>query len=285
MLRSIFVLTLFVGTTQADPLSVLSWNVESGGADPATIASELSRLPRADVFLFQEVAPSDIGRYAAAIRQTHAESYKCYLGSLGGSDRLAIIVDEELYRVREFTELLSFEEFTLDDWQHRPPLVVKLERKSDGFAFLLVNVHLAGANADLRTNQARGLRAWAAAQSLPIFLVGVCNFEYEFEAKRGNEAYDAFIEGNVWRLLEPLVWLDTNWADSDGDGRDDSPKTCLDFAAMAAKNEALRGDCRILLRENDFPDTDATSDHRPIYVTVSDRRRPESSKLFPLNSR
>lgn len=272
MLRSLFILALLVDTAHADPLSVMSWNVESGGADPATIAREFSKLPRADVFLLQEVAPADIGRYAAAIREVHSEHYKYYLGSLGETDRLAILIDEEKYRVREFTELLSFGEFTLDDWKHRPPLVTKLERKSDGMELLIVNVHLAEENASLHVEQAKGLRAWASAQSLPVILAGVCKFDYEPETGQGNDSYDAFVEGNALRLLEPLTWIDTNLKDRDGDSPNDTANTYLDFAAIALKNDTLRGDCRILLRENDFPETEATSDHRPIYVTASDKR-------------
>jgi endonuclease/exonuclease/phosphatase family metal-dependent hydrolase len=249
-------------------LEVISWNVESGGAEPAVIAGQLEELPAADAYLLQEVSAGDIGRYAAAIRRAHGKGFKHYLGSLGGADRLAIVFDESTYRVRSFSELFSFESLTLSDWNHRPPLVAHLQRKSDGFEFLLVTVHLARGNESLRTQQAEGLRKWAAAQEYPAILAGDCNFDFDFKTAKGNAAYDAFFANGVWTLAEPEEWIDSNWADRNGDGHDDYPDSCLDFAAVGPHVWPLVTRCRVLVRPGDFPDTKATSDHRPLLLTI-----------------
>ncbi len=267
-LACLLVVPLWGGAAAA--FDVVSWNVESGGADPAVIAGQLAELPHASIYLLQEVAAGDIGRYAAAIRRAHGDRYKFYLGSVGGADRLAVIVDEGEFRIRSFSELFSYGEHTLNDWNHRPPLVAHLQRKRDGLELLVVTVHLARGNASLRTEQAEGLKAWAAAQTLPVVLVGDCNFDLDFTTGKGNAAYDAFFAGGVWKLAAPEEWIDTNWADRDGDGRDDYPDSCLDFAAVSPHGRPLVTRCRVLVREGDFPDSKATSDHRPLLLRIED---------------
>ena len=51
--------------TLREPLSFLSWNVESDGNNPATIAEQLQALPEHDAYLLQEVHPSIAHRRTA----------------------------------------------------------------------------------------------------------------------------------------------------------------------------------------------------------------------------
>ena len=177
MLRPILLVLTLAATTNAESLNLITWNVESGGADPAVIAEQLTELPRVDAYLLQEVSAKDIGRFAAAIRKAHGKSYKYSLGSLGGGDRLAVVVDENQWKIRSFAELFGFEDYRLNDWRHRSPLVAALQRRSDGQECLLVNVHLARGNAELRTEQAEGLREWAKVQTAPVILAGDSNLD------------------------------------------------------------------------------------------------------------
>lgn len=265
---SLLPLFLLATSAAAEPFTVLSWNVESGGAEPAVISKQLAELPRADAYLLQEVAPADIGRYAAAIRQAHGQSYKYYLGSVGGADRLAMIVDEDKFKIRSFSELFSFNEHVLNDWRHRSPLVAHLMCKSDGRECLLVTVHLARGKETLRNDQAAGLREWAKEQKLPVVLAGDCNFDYDFKSGQGNAAYDEFTKGGTWSIVTPREWIDTNWSDRNGDGRDDYPDSSLDFAAVSTHDEQLEATCRVIVRAGDFPDSKATSDHRPVMTVI-----------------
>lgn len=162
MIRAALIALCFAASAGAASLECISWNVESGGADPAAISRQLTELPRADVYLLQEVSQQDIGRYAAAIRRAHGKNYKYYLSSVGGGDRLAMVVDEDRVQIRSFSELFSFGDHTLNDWRHRSPLVAHLRCREDGTECLLVTVHLARGNAALREDQAAGLREWAA---------------------------------------------------------------------------------------------------------------------------
>jgi endonuclease/exonuclease/phosphatase family metal-dependent hydrolase len=266
--RSLLILGCLTSTTFARPLELISWNIESGGADPAIIASQLAKLPKVDAYLLQEVNPRDLGRLAAAVRKAHGDDYKYYMGSLGGSDRLAMIIDASRLTIRSFTELMSYQEHRLNDWRHRPPLVAQLELKDAQQEFLLVTVHLARRNAQLRQEQAVGLREWAKAQSLPVLLAGDCNFDFEFGTNQGNQAHRLFFADGVWRETEPEKRIDTNWSDRNQDGRDDYPDSSLDFAASCTHGLVLQTACRVIVREGDFPDTDATSDHRPVWMSI-----------------
>ena len=87
----------------AEQIILLSWNAESGGSDPAIIAQQPSELPRADTYFLQEVDGRDIGRFGAAIHDAHGRQFKYYLSSMGGGDKLAIIVDSDKFLIRSFT--------------------------------------------------------------------------------------------------------------------------------------------------------------------------------------
>ena len=268
MLRAILLAILVTGAAHAEPLHVISWNIESGGAETATIARQLTSLPKVDAYLLQEVSARDMGRLAAAVRKAHGSQYKYYLSSLGGSDRLAIIIDEKKYQIRSFSELFSFGEHQLNNWRHRSPLVAHLERISDSQEFLLLTVHLARGNADLRTEQAQGLREWAKVQTIPVILAGDCNFDYDFQKQKGNKAYAAFFAGDVWQEVVPEKRIDSNWSDRNGDGKDDYPDSSLDFAAVCSNGFQVTSSSSVIVREGDFPDTKATSDHRPLLLQV-----------------
>ncbi len=95
--------------------------------------------------------------------------------------------------------------------------------------------HLARGNAELRQEQAKALRLWAADnQELPIIGIGDYNFVFDFPKRRGNAAFDEFHLDYVWYWVEPEKLVDTNWSDRDGDGVDDYPHSCLDFTFVAA---------------------------------------------------
>jgi hypothetical protein len=42
----------------------------------------------------------------------------------------------------------------------------------------------------------------------------------------------------------------------------------LDFAFVASAAKELECKCRVIVRDGDFPDDDATSDHRPVELIV-----------------
>lgn len=252
----------------ADPITVLSWNVESGGADPAIIARQLGELPKATVYALQEVGVREMGRYGNAIRTAHGPTYR-YLGSwTGQGDRLLIGFDEERLRLLDSRELFAHGDQTLNDWRHRSPLVCRFEDLTTGDEFFVVTVHLARGNEDLRLSQARGLSAWGSDAGSPAIAIGDFNFDYDFPTQRGNRSFQAFVGGGVWSWAKPAVLVDSNWSDGNRDGVDDYPDSCLDFAFTAQAPASWQVESEVIVRPGDFPDDNRTSDHRPLLVTV-----------------
>lgn len=251
----------------AEPLRVLSWNVESEGADPAIVGAQLAELGRYDAYCLQEVAPSDVGRYAYAIRDAHGKAYRYIISSLGGTDRLVIAFDAERLDLIESRELFRHGEYVLNNFRYRGPLVLAFRDATTGKRFYLMTVHLARGNAAERKEQAIGLREWAKSLRAPVIGIGDFNFDFDIPTERGNESFAEFTaEGSPWRWAKPDKLVDTNWDDRDGDGRDNYPDSMLDFAFTAGDNVTATSE--VIVREGDFPDTHATSDHRPLKLTV-----------------
>ncbi len=73
---------------------------------------------------------------------------------------------------------------------------------------------------------------------------------------------------NVWKWVRPEPLIDTNWSDRDGDGIDNYIDSLLDFSFLAGAAKTWRASSRVIVRENDFPDDETTSDHRPVELIL-----------------
>jgi hypothetical protein len=77
------------------------------------------------------------------------------------------------------------------------------------------------------------------------------------------------MEGDVWEWLKPDPLVDSNWADADPDlplaeRTDRFPESILDFVFVAGGAREWTAESDVVVREGDFPDTNETSDHRPV---------------------
>lgn len=266
-MRYLALLAVLATSASADSVRVLSWNAESGGNDPAIIARQLSEFDRADFYCLQEVGSGSIGRYGAAIRDAYGKAYRFVPSVTGRGDRLLIIYDSERFELMEIRELFKHEDYRLNDWSHRSPLLLEVEERKSGVEFGVMTVHLARGDKKRRCEQAIGLNYWGRARTNPVIAVGDFNFDFDYRTDRGNKAYGEFTsEGSPWRWVRPAEDIDTNWSDRDGDGRDNYPDSCLDFAFVVGISDAT---ARVVVRDGDFPDDGRTSDHRPIELVVS----------------
>jgi hypothetical protein len=119
-----------------------------------------------------------------------------------------------------------------------------------------------------RRQTAKALRLWVEDQTLPVIGIGDYNFDYDFHTQRGNAAFDEFLVDGHWRWVRPDPLVDTNWSDRDGDGKDNYPDSCLDFTFLGGRALGWRAVSRVILRDGDFPDDEATSDHRPVELVM-----------------
>ncbi|MGI9468310.1 MAG: endonuclease/exonuclease/phosphatase family protein [Rubripirellula sp.] len=244
---------------------LLAWNVESGGNDPAVISKQLAAFQGYDVICLSEVDERNFERYKSALLNHYHESH----GNTGRDDRLQIFVKNHRYDLLSSQELSRHREYTLNQGNHRSPLFVRIKDKQSGQELIVMTNHLARGNAEFRQQQAAGLREWARDQNVPVIALGDFNMDYDYRTMKGNAAFDEMVHDNVWSWIAPEDFIDTNWADRDGDGKDNYPDSMLDlaFAAGAAKEWGI--ECRVIVRPNDFPDDQSTSDHRPIELIYS----------------
>ena len=145
-----------------------------------------------------------------------------------------------------------------------------LKDRATGTEFLVMVNHLARGKAEIRQKQATMLVDWARDQTLPVFALGDYNFDYVFKTRKGNPAFSNMLKDNIWRWVEPVELIDTNWYDNprNPDGVDDYPGSILDFAFVAGSAKDWKSTCRVLVRKGDFPDDKTTSDHRPFELTI-----------------
>ncbi len=271
VLNAVTLLCFVSPLAAAPPLRVLTWNVESEGADPDVIAGQLQALPAYHVYALCEVKRTDLRRYTDAIGNGKPSLFRNIHSATGHHDRLEIIFDTSRLELLESRELFVVRRTAVNDeqWRHRSPLVAKFRDKQWNRSFLLVLNHLARGDAVLRARQAEGLTRWAAGTRLPVIAVGDFNFDYDFATHQGNAAFDVFLRGNTWKWIRPQVLIDTNWADFDEDGKDDYPGSLLDFAFTAGVARRWSATSQVIVQRGDFPDDESTSDHRPLELVIT----------------
>lgn len=252
--------------------SILAWNVESGGNDPAIVAAQLVELGQYDVIGLSEVDEPDV--YEQAISAKWPERYEYVRGHSGTNedrddDHLWFAFNSEKFALVNSEEMKEYGGFIFDDGHHRVPLYVRLKDKINGQEVVFLVNHFARGNEEFRQGQARSLREWARTKSIPIIAIGDYNLDYEFATKKGNKAFDEMMKDNVWTWVRPTPLVDTNWSDRDGDGIDNYIDSLLDFSFVAGAAKTWKASSRVIVRENDFPDDEKTSDHRPVELTLN----------------
>lgn len=131
-----------------------------------------------------------------------------------------------------------------------------------------MNNHLTRGKEENRNLQAELLSAWAGQSILPIIAVGDYNMDYDFRTRKGNAAFDIMQKDGRWKWIEPKELIDSNWADSKRDGKDDYPESLLDFVFVNQAAQKLQISCEVIVRPGDFPDDEKTSDHRPVLTLI-----------------
>lgn len=242
---------------------ILSWNVESDGANPQVIAKHLQEFKGYDIYALTEVLPEAFGEFARAV----GSDFDSIESRSGNSDRMQILYNQKKFELVRQLELDKINYLG----RYRSPLVIHLRDKKNQAEVLVMVNHLARGKAEVRNEQAKQLVAWARDQNLPILAVGDYNYDYVFADKNGNQGFREMLRDNVWTWIEPSELIDSNWFDNPErpDGKDDYPGSILDFAFAAGSAKTWGLVCNVIVREGDFPDNDQTSDHRPFELLVN----------------
>lgn len=239
------------------------WNVESEGSDPKVIAKQLAELGPYDVYAITEFLPSAKGLF----EETLGEHFELIMSRSGRNDRLAIAFDTRLF---DLIKSFEIKEINYKN-RYRSPLVAHLKDKNSGVEFFVMNNHLARGKEEVRLIQTKQLVAWARTQLLPVVALGDYNLDYVFATGKGNSGFASMLYDNVWKWIKPVELIDTNWYDNpeEPDGKDDYPGSMLDFAFVSGPAKKWNATCKIIVRPDDFPDDQKTSDHRPFELLIS----------------
>lgn len=283
-------------SSHGEQFRLLAWNVESNRptqpavSDSRVIASQLAELlskpeTRAHLIALSEVEPRDFFRYRDAVQSAISSDVDFVTSASGGfqdTDSLQLIVDRSRFEIVSAVELhrwdyeignTNIEDANSEEFgalRARSPLAVLLKDLTSELDFWVVVNHLARGEADLRTQQARMLVKWVKSTPLPAISAGDFNFDFDFNTRKGNAGFDAMLEGGVWGWVEPDPLIDSNWSRDRRviDGNVDRfPDSILDFIFVANEAQQWRSESNVVVRDGDFPDTDETSDHRPIIAT------------------
>ncbi|MDA8745911.1 hypothetical protein N9N28_14880 [Rubripirellula amarantea] len=251
--------------THKTPIRILSWNIESEGADIHVIAKQLAEMPRYDIYGLTEVKAEEW----QAIKEALGDDYDYWYSRTGFNDRTAYIVKKDRFEILSRGELGSFDGIIINPGNYRSAHVYELYDRLNKTVFTVVLNHLARGKAEVRQQQAEGLRRWASALNRPIIAIGDYNFDYVFATEQGNRAFDVFAQDGTFEWVKPNPLVDSNWFDGNGDGEDDYPGSILDFAFVAGEAKHWHPTSRVIVRDGDFPDDKTTSDHRPLELVLA----------------
>jgi len=242
-------------------LTVVTWNVESGGADSATIADQIAAFDGVDLWGLTEVnGVVDAIHYATAAGDGEDAAFSHVLSQSGGGDRLLALYNENRFDLLGSDEL---EEINIGG-NVRASLVLTLTETATDLQFLFMVNHLYRTNDAARHEQAARLNAWAAQQALPVISVGDFNFDYAVDETSRDAGYEQMVAGDVWAWIKPDNLVTTQCS-----GWPCRFNSVLDFVFVAGSAKSWPATAEIIVRDGDFPDDETTSDHRPVQAVFT----------------
>ena len=267
---SIAILAITVACLQvsAQTLTVVSWNVESGGSNDQNISQRIGSFEGVDLWGLSEVASAaSATTFEAGAEDGEDANFQKVVGSTGGGDRLAIIFNADRFRLVRSLELTD-----INQGNHRAPLVAELQEIPSGRNFFFMVNHLARGNAELRRRQATQLNAWVRTQTIPVIAVGDYNFDWEVVGGDQDHdlGYDNMTNANAWTWVRPATLIKSQCSPNFN--------SVLDFIFVNTPAQAWSGTSRIIVEPNDCDPSPLTSDHRPVVGTFSMGGSPQPTK-------
>lgn len=262
---------------------LVTWNVESGGANPVTVGNRMGSMPSVELWGLCEVMSSEwIRSFEVALDPELPCAFEGIVGTTGGSDRLAIIYSTEELELKGFFEI-SWEDrsWWTSSMKPRYPLVAHFLHKLTGQEFYFMVNHLyRGDGVDpRRLDQATALSEWAAEQVLLVVAVGDYNFDWDLDPDESganyNKGFGHMTADSVffWVIPENLVKT-----------HDSSYNSILDFVFLANAAGKVTAQSRILVEPGDFPDDQTTPDHRPVEALLTFTDSTEQDVLLEIES-
>ncbi len=255
LVSSLAVLLALVASAQAEVINVLSWNVESGQAEPEVIADQIGAFEGYELLGFSEVDPDDAAGYASACTEGESANFEFLLGTTGSNDRLMLVWNSDRFEALQELELMHLRAQT-----GRAPLAVKLRERNTTNTFWFMVNHLHRGSEIKRNQQAAGLRQWFIDQSIPVVACGDYNMDVVPSTGLGNEAFDIIRQGDHVRWVEPQPRIPT---------QSSAHQSILDFFFVNDDAISWQISSRIIRIPSEFEPVNEKSDHRPIDATIN----------------
>lgn len=256
---ALLALTVACLQVSAQTLTVVSWNVESGGSNDQTIRQRIGSFQGVDLWGLSEVTgPSSASTFETGAEDGESANFEKVVSNTGGTDRLAIIFNANRFRLVRSQELTH-----INQGNHRAPLVAELQEISSNRNFLFMVNHLARGNANLRRRQATQLNEWVRTQTIPVIATGDYNFDWEVNGGDQNHdvGYDNMTNGGAWTWVRPATLIKSQCSPSFN--------SVLDFIFVNTLAQGWSGTSQIIVEPNDCVASPQTSDHRPVVGTFS----------------
>ncbi len=247
----------------AGDIRVVTYNVESDSdTDPKDVAKDIKKIGKADIWALQEVDGSGAMFTLREAIQNDGQKMWFELGVSGGSDRLAIVYDQNRFEALEGPEEL------VDVGGSRPPLWMKLvEKDGSGSINVIVN-HLNRGDSSLRRKQAAGLRRWISQTDEPTVILGDFNFDLKVDdwvngSLEGNRAFHIFTQSP-----SPAIWLQHFPQISTQCST--KYNSVLDFIFVSGEATNWEAETEVLFPDGSYcaNEPNGGADHRPIVAVL-----------------
>ncbi|MEQ1501563.1 MAG: endonuclease/exonuclease/phosphatase [Myxococcota bacterium] len=243
-------------------VTVIGFNVESGGADAGITADDLvAPIVGESIWGFAEVLNDAAARQLvdAAADPGSDQVFDYVFGTTGYEDHLVLAWDDTRFALEQSVEL---DEINVSG-SVRSPLVGYLRDRETGIPFTVVVNHLFRSDEDARHEQARLLNDWGATEPGAVVMIGDYNFDWEVETGEHDQGYDELVAGGVFEWIQPSTMLKSQCSSF--------YDSVLDFVFVGGDAQGWPADAEILYPEEGYchGHIDTWPDHRPMAATFT----------------
>lgn len=252
-----FFLLLYSCYNLAKPMSVGSFNINSGRASALNIARQMAAQEDIDIWGISESEKDWPTKILPIINKDTQKTFDVIKGTTGiNRNLLQIYYNKDKFKLLLHTEL---DHININN-RVRAPLVAKFEDKQSQKQFLFMVNHLYRANSQERLLQAQKINAWVKKQDLPVIAVGDYNFDMSpYDISKRGPGFDAIIKDKELHWITPEDLLPSQCS---------SYNSILDFVFISKKIAYVEAKSNILYPESSYCADTKNSDHRPLTATI-----------------
>jgi hypothetical protein len=278
-----FLVALFGVYASAQRLTVIGWNLESGGSSSTAIAERVRRFQGVDLWGLSEVAgDATLQAFEAAAEDGEHANFQRLLSLTGCGDRLGIVFNAARLKLLRGEELHQVT-FNADEPPpgrcHRSPLVAEFQDMRSNRRFLFMVNHLARDDRNLRHAQGQRLNEWVQTQALPVIAVGAYNFDWSvtYGDRNHDAGFDRMVAGGHWAWIRPKTLVRSQC--------NPNYNSILDFVFVSMRARSFALTSEVLQETNDCGNAAVNPDYRPLkaefdFIDASADQGPTRAELL-----